>query len=540
MIRPILLGEIIEKNARLYRKKSGFIFASTSEGKTIESISFGEFNEASNRAGRLMKKCGVKEGDRVAILDYDTIPRVEVEFGAFKIGAIFVPLNWRLKPEEIAFILRDFEPKILIVRDAFIETIELIRKELKSVREFIHIGGEAENWTPYDELTKSVPGDPLPYPGISEDDLAMLIYTAGSTGRPKGVMISHRNLLSVCAEGHTSQGITYGDICFSVSPLFHSGGHAAFLENVYLGNTAVLLETFDPKFVLETIEREKVSVIITIPTQCKMLGDVPEFEKYDLSSLRILMYGASPMPMALLKKLFEVFPNDLEFRQGLSSTETSGWCGTQLHPKDHILQGRPEEIEKKKERLLSAGIPGNNVMIKIGDKDGNEVPIGESGELFLRGAHIMKGYWKNPQATKEAFVDGWFRQPDICKMDEDGYVYLLDRKHNMIISGGENIYPKEIEDVLLEHPEISQAAVIGIPHEKWGETVKAFIVLEEGASLSEKGVMDFCKKHLASFKKPTSVDFVNELPLTGPGKIDKQKLRAPYWGNREKKSADAL
>lgn len=536
MIKPFLLGELVNKNARLFKDKEAFIFADTTKGRVTARITFQEFNERCNRVANMLKGIGVAEGDRVAVLDHDTIPRAEIEFGAFIIGAVLVPINWRLAPDEMIWILQNSDPKVFIVGEKFRQQTETLSKALPSVSHFISIGSEIETYASYDHLTASATAGPPPYPNITEDTLAMIIYTAGSTGRPKGVMISHRNFLTICAGGHASMNLAYGDISFITSPTFHSGGHAGFLANFYLGNTMILLERFDPRFVLEVIEKERVTFFLMVPTMLQMISEVPGIEKYDLKSLRSVNYGSSSMSKTLLMKLFDIFHEDLQFSQTLAATESSGWCETQLLPQDHILDGTPEVMKKKEKRLLSAGIPAPNVMIKIADENGNEVPAGEPGELFIRGANIMKGYWRNPEATKEAFVDGWYRQPDICKMDEDGYIYLLERKNNMIISGAENIYPAEVEEVLLKHPAISQAAVIGVPHKKWGETVKAIVTLKKGAIATEEEIIAFSKERLAGYKKPTSVDIIEEMPLIGPGKIDKQSLRSPYWRNKERHS----
>lgn len=534
MIRDLLLGDLVPKNGIIYGGKNAFIFANTSERNTIKRISFREFNERTDRVAQMLLKVGVRKGDRVAIIDYDTIERVEVEFGVFKIGAILVPVNWRFIPEEFLYVLTDSEPIVLIVRNDFVERIESIRNDLGFVKKFIVIGPQIEKWISYERTTESAPNDQPPSPNITEGDLAMLIYTAGSTGRPKGVMLTHRNFLAVCAEGHVTAQLVFGDITLLSAPLFHSGGHAVFIQNFYLGNTGILLQRFDAEFVLEVIGLEKVTNIRGIVTMWQKIMEVSGLENYDLTSVRTIGYGGSPINEPLLKRMLEVFPKNVRFGTVLGATETAGYAITALSSRDYILEGATEELNKKEKRLLSVGVPCPNMLLKIGNEDGSEVPIGEEGELLLRGPNIMQGYWRNPKATEQVFIDGWFRLQDIGKMDENGYVFLLDRKHNMIISGGENIYPAEIERVLVKHPAILEAAVIGVPDERWGETVKAIVTLKKGATASESEIIGFCKERLASFKKPRSVDFVKAIPKTGPGKIDKKKLRDFYRRNMEK------
>jgi acyl-CoA synthetase (AMP-forming)/AMP-acid ligase II len=359
---------------------------------------------------------------------------------------------------------------------------------------------------------------------VLPDDLAWLFYTSGTTGQPKGAMLTHQNLLVMTLS-------FYADICslgpedaiLHAAPLSHGSGLYG-IPNIAKAAANIILhsKTFDPKIVFETIQRRKVTNIFMAPAMIKRLVTSPEISHYDLSSLRCIHYGGAPIYEEDLKeavaKLGKIFVQD--YGQGESPMTI-----TYLRKEEHLLSGTPLQMK----RLTSAGIARTDVEVKIVDSEDQELPVGELGEIVVRGMVVMKGYWKNQTATAETIRGGWLHTGDLGIMDEDGYLYLLDRKKDMIISGGENVYSREIEDVILKHPAVFEVAVIGVPDEKWGESIKAIVVLKQGQKVTEDDIINFCKDHLASYKKPKSVEFINAIPKSSLGKVLKKELRGKYW-----------
>jgi acyl-CoA synthetase (AMP-forming)/AMP-acid ligase II len=356
---------------------------------------------------------------------------------------------------------------------------------------------------------------------VEEDDPFCIMYTSGTTGLPKGAVSSHRNYMVNCLSVIHAQGLTEEDVNLVCPPLYHAGALFHSLSHMLLGCTQVVMKSFDARAVLATIQEEKTTSCLMIPTMLNFLLNDPEFEKFDTSSMIRIFYGGGPMPLAILNKAMNLM-NGVQFTQGYGLTETLE--ATFLLPSDHRLEGDTAQTE----RLGSAGRRTPLYEVKVVDGDGREAPLRTGGEIWVRGPSVIQGYWQDAEQTEKTLFDGWFKTGDIGMMDEGGYLYILDREKDMIISGGENIYTKEVEDILHSHPAILETAVIGVPDPQWGENVKAVVVLKDGMSLSEEEIIAYCQERLARYKRPKSVAFVSELPKNPSGKILKRDLRDRY------------
>jgi long-chain acyl-CoA synthetase len=511
------LRDMINDNARKYPGKTAFIF----EGKRH---TFKQVNERINSLANALADLGVEKGDRVGILAYNCSQYFEV-FGLAKFGIVCVPLNYRSVGRELTYLINNSEIRTLIVESEFVELVDSIRHELDGVKDFVCLDATVENMLSYEELISRFPPDE-PVNAVEPDDPCVLFYTSGTTGRPKGAIHTHKSMLAEAGLSH--RHLCSDDVALCVMPFFHVGGAAAHLIPVFAaGATIVIHRKFDETLVLEAVDKERVTYIFLVPTMIARLLDHPDLGQYDLSSLRLVAYTGAPMPVEALRKGIARLGSI--FMQELGQTETLNM--TMLGSEDHKLEGSPKELK----RLESAGKPMGQGEFRLVDEQDHDVPVGEVGEIVARSERIMQGYWRAPEETAQTIRDGWLHTGDVARMDEDGYVYLVDRKKDMIISGGENIYSREVEDVLYMHPAVREAAVVGVPDEKWGESVKAVIVLEEGATVSEQEIIDFCKANMASYKKPCSVEFWSDLPKTGSGKIKKVDIRELYWEGHEKR-----
>ncbi|MBI5443597.1 MAG: long-chain-fatty-acid--CoA ligase [Deltaproteobacteria bacterium] len=514
------LGRIIQRNAELFPDKIAYM-------SDTQRITFAHFNERVNRLYHALHRRGLRKGDRFAILAY-TRPEYMEGFGvAEKSGLIAVPINYRLKGDELAYQFNDSGAKVLLLQSPFFDVVDGIRDRI-GVEHYIGIGGCAAGMEPYEDvLAASSPAEPEDV-SVSEDDVVYIIYTSGTTGKPNGAMITHRGQRECSRSMAIEVGIRRVEKHLEGMMLFHIGPRSFLFPIFHRGCTNYLVERFDARRFLEIIEAEKITTTELVPTQIAMILDLPDHRKYDTSSLHTIFYAAQAMPVALLKRAIERFGR--VFVQGFGQTET-GPLITCLAREHHNPYG--DEVEVR--RLASCGQPAIDVDVRIVDDNGRDLPRGEVGEIVARHAWIMKGYWGKPEKTAETIRDGWVYTGDLGYLAEEGFLYIVDRKKDMIISGGENIYPREIEEVLYSHPAIREAAVIGVPNEQWGEEVKAVVALREGGHASEQELIDFCKERLASFKKPRSVDFLAELPKTGSGKIYKKALREPYWKDLRRK-----
>jgi long-chain acyl-CoA synthetase len=511
------LKEMINNNAQRYGDRTAFVFEGT-------SYTFGQVNRRINSLLNALSDLGLRKGDRVGILAYNCPQCFEV-FGLSKAGVVCVPLNYRSVGRELDYLINNSEISVLILQSDFLDVVNSIRPQLDGVRNLICLDRQVEGMRNYEQLIEAYPPDE-PSEDVGPDDPAALYYTSGTTGHPKGAIHTHRSLLAEIAVHQDS--FSTDDVVLCVMPFFHVGGSAAHLFPAFTyGASCVLHRTFDETAVLEAIERHKITYVGLVPAMIIRLLEHPDLVQYDVSSLRTIMYVGAPMPLDALRRGLERFGP--VFSQLFGQTETLNVAV--LRKEDHKLEGTTDEVR----RLKSAGKPLGQGEMRIVDSRGRDVALGEAGEILACSTRMMSGYWRMPEETARTITDGWLHTGDVGMMDEDGYVYLVDRSKDMIISGGENIYSREVEEALYTHPCILEAAVVGVPDEKWGESVKAVVVLKEGAEASEEEIIDFCKERLASYKKPRSVDFRDSFPKTGSGKIKKGEIREDYWKGQERR-----
>ena len=482
---------------------------------------FGQLHERTNRVAQALIRLGVGEGCRVALLDKNRPECFEVMFAASKCGAAYVPLNWRLAAPEIEDILKDAQPTILFIGDEFVDRIEGVASAVPELKAIIALDQSGK--TPYvtyaDWQGMAAAVDPqIP---TTAEDMAVLMYTSGTTGKPKGAMLSSRSLIGHMEWTAKVWGYDATSVQLVPMPLFHIGGTSMALQSIVLGARTILLAEVNPAQMLRLISEFRVTNMLLVPAIIQYLLDAPACATTDWSSVRSLIYGAAPISDTLLRKAMQVL--QCNFIQIYGMTEHSG-CVSLLSPEDH-------DPEHSSELLASCGKPLPWVEVAIVDP-ANLHPLaqGEVGEIWVRSQQLMAGYWRQPEVTATTLTtEGWLRTGDAGYLDPNGYLYIRDRVKDMIISGGENIYPAEIENVLMRHPSIADAAVIGVPHSKWGETPKAVVVKVRGKPADELQILTFCRTQLAGFKCPTSVDFVDALPRNPSGKILKRELREPYW-----------
>ena len=486
-----------------------------------------ELLERIYRVANVLLSLGLQKGDRVAVLLNNCHQSVECFYGLACAGLVLVPMNSRYSAREHLYMLNDSDARAILLGNEFQEAIASILPEAHTVSQAICVTGRArEGMLSYEELLAEVSPE-KPKVEIFEEDIVSLRYTAGTTGQPKAVIHDHRsNIVTVYNILMEGLRIEEGDAIALMGPVTHASG-SMILPHILRGAKVVILSSFDLQVLLETIQKERITTLYLVPTMIVMLLAYPDLKKYNLSSLKNIRYGASPISPEVLKRAIEVFGN--VFVQGYGLTEGMMPL-TLLLKEDHILDG----TEKKLKRLSSIGREVNVARVRIMDDKGDILPPGQVGEIVVQSDQVMKGYWKKPEATVETLRGGWLHTRDQGYMDEEGYIYLVDRKDDMIVSGGFNIYPKEVEDVLYGHPAVLEAAVFGVPDEKWGESVKAAVSLRQGMSATEEEIIEHCREHLASYKKPKSVDFMKDLPKSLYGKILRRKLKEPYWQGRDR------
>ena len=516
------IGSLFTKSARTFPDRLAICFGA-------QEWTYAQANDRINRLASGFRNIGLKKGDHVSILAFNCPQFIEAEFACLKAGLCANPVNFRLHPKEYGFIIDHSDAIAVIIGEDFRDPIHSIRDTMPKVKHCICLSNPHESMLDYEKLIASNSPN-FEDVEVDRDDLALMLYTSGTTGQPKGAMLTHGNLLAMTMNFYADMSpLGPEDTILHAAPLSHGSGLYAF-PNIGKAANNVILETrsFEPKVVCETIQKRKITNMFAAPAMIKILVDWPEIDNYDLSSLKCLNYGGAPMYVEDLKKAVRKLGQCLVQLYGQVECPMTI---TYLRKEDHVLEGMKDEIE----RLKSAGIPRTDIEVKVFNENDNEVPIDTTGEIVVRGEEVMKGYWKNPQATDETLKNGWLHTGDIGKIDEKGYLYLLDRSKDMLISGGENIYPREIEDVILCHPAVREVSVIGVPDDYWGEAIKAIISLKAGKETSEKEIIDFCKQSLASFKKPKSVEFIDELPKNSTGKILKRELREKYWQDQERR-----
>ena len=481
-------------------------------------LTYAELDERSNRLAHALLAAGAEAGSRIAYLDRTAPEVVELLFAAGKIGAVTVPLNWRLALPELGTILTDARPPVLIAGETYAAVAEELAAGLASAPELVVVGEGGEQ-RDYERLLAA---QNVTDPGRSGEagDVVLQMYTSGTTGVPKGVLTTNRNL-AACAETSPWWGFGSDSVSLTPLPMFHIGGIGWAFLGLWSGATTVLVRDFDAENVLDILERQRVTNAVLVPTMLQLLTAVPGAAERDYSALRCIAYGASPITTPVLRAALRTFRCPLYGIYGL--TETTGGI-TQLEPADHDPDGPREHL------LRSAGRPFPWVELRIVDPaTGADLAPREVGEVWLRAPNVMAGYFNRPAETAAALTpDGWLRTGDGGYVDEDGYLFLTDRVKDMIVSGGENIYPIEVEEVLSRHPDVEEATVIGVSDPRWGEAVKALVVRRPGSPCTADDLVAFAREHLAGYKLPRSVDFVDELPRTPTGKVLKRELRERY------------
>jgi acyl-CoA synthetase (AMP-forming)/AMP-acid ligase II len=489
--------------------------------------SFVEFNERVNRLANVFRDLGVQKGDRIGMLQVNCPQYVEAYFAAAKIGAIYVPLNFRATSEELGYMIGNAEAAVLLTGARYLDMVKEMRPQLPSVKNCICVDESKDETLYYEDLIESAGSDEATV-DIDDDDVTILMYTAGTTGRPKGVPLRHSGFVSYILGNVEPASPESEEKNLLTVPLYHVAGMQAVLAGIYGGRTLVIMRQFQVQEWLKTAQEEKVTRAMLVPTMLKWVIEDPDFADYDLSSLGVITYGAAPMPLNVIRKAIEQMPG-VRFINAFGQTETASTITT-LGPEDHLIEGTAADKEKKLKRLAaSIGRPLPDVEVKIVDENGTALQADQVGEIYARGPRIMTGYWGDEDKSARVITDdGWLRTGDKGWMDEDGYIYLAGRGDDMIIRGGENISPEEVENVLHAHPQIDEAAVIGVPHPDWGQEACAIVVLKKGADADADGIMAYCKTRLAGFKRPTSVIFTDSLPRNPMGKVLKKKLRETY------------
>ena len=513
-------NEFLEISSSIVPKRTAITFDDN-------QISFQELQVTANRLANVLVTLGIKTGDRVAMIDVNSPQVLITYFACAKLDAIFVPLNYRAKEDELHHMLRIAKPSIIFVGNRYASLIRKVSKYEGCSLTVIGIDiPDKEGWFSYECLMKHSCQEHTFTPTSQGKDTTILLFTSGTTGFPKAVMLSHDSFSSYMLSSVDPADPDIEENNLLCVPLYHIAGLQASLAGIYAGRTLVMMRQFEPLEWMKLVEKNRVQRSGIVPTMLKQILDHPRFCEFDLSSLKIISYGAAPMPTIVIKTAIKRFPSVL-FINAFGQTETASTI-TMLSPEDHILEGSEQEIEKKLIRLQSVGKPLPDIEVKILDVNGKEVSWGVTGEVACRGPRLMSGYWDDKEATQSAFQDGWLFTGDLGYKDQDGYIYLSGRSKDFIKRGGEMISPEEIERILKDHPEVDDAAVIGVPDEEWGERVRALIVLKPGKSISKNSLIGDVHGKLASFKTPESIIFVGCLPQNHLGKILKRELREKY------------
>lgn len=494
-----------------------------------ESITYGQANARANQMASAMHSASLGVGDRFAYLSKNSIDFVTMYFAASKVGAVPVPLNYRLAPREWLYIIDDAGAQVLLAQSEFTAGLDTVASEMEKVRlKVVLDGAETPGWRQFEEWIGDQPDQNLAL-DIKESDLLYQMYTSGTTGLPKGAMISQHAIDCNLTMLATLVPPVPGDWkVLVVAPMYHAAASVALMCGISRASTLVIHREFDPAGVVRCLAEENVAMAGLVPAMIQAcLVAVPDIKSQSFPGLKYLLYGASPIAEETLREAIDVFACD--FCQGFGMTETSA-LATGLSPADHVraLAGEPG-------LLLSAGRPVLGTEIKICDEDDNELPRGQVGEIAIRGPQLMEGYWHLDEATEKALKNGWMHTGDAAYMDQEGYIFIQDRIKDMIVCGGENVYPREVENALFEHSAIADAAVIGIPSEQWGEAIMAFLVLREGESVTADEMIEFCRERLAGFKIPRKIEVLEEIPRNTSGKVLKKDLREPYWQGQERR-----
>ncbi len=509
------MGDLIRRTAGRVPDKIAFIYDE-------QTITYREFNRRVNRLANAFLKMSLQKGDRVAVILHNSIEFYEVYLALAKIGGVIAPINSLYKERELKHALEYIKPRFLVFAAEFEPLLKKAGVEDIEIAAGICLGGSPSG--EYHDYESLLAGSSVAEPevNVTDDDIVSIYLTSGTTGKPKGAMRTHRHNFINAMTGAIELGVRPDDRVLLLFPFYHITFEDRFCH-LLMGNTVVIRREghFDPLDVLRLLSTHKVTICQFVPTMINSMLQEKRIEEYDLSAFRLLLYAAAPMPVELLKKALRRF--HCGFMQFYGQTET-GPITTVLRPEDHVLEGTERETAK----LASAGRPVLTFEARIIDVDGNDAKVGEVGELAVRSESMTIGYWDLPEETAKTIRDGWLYTGDYARVDDEGYIYIVDRKNDMIISGGKNIYPREIEEVLYEHEAVGEVTVVGVPDDHWGESVKAVVVLKNGSSATEEELIAFCKANLASYKKPRMIEFRNELPKSPTGKILKRMIRDEY------------
>lgn len=508
----MIAAELIKRGAKYFAHETAVIFKG-------EKLTFEEVHKNSNRLAHALFELGLEKGDRISFLLSNSIHSVEIDFAMLKSGLVRVPLNTRLSEEEQFHMITETDSKAILFTEEFVDRVARLRERLSNVALFCQIDGNVKyDWIIpiYEKMKTVTDGDPnVP---LSEEDYATLQYTSGTTGKLKAAIHTQGSWAAMATNILSTLTIEKSDIMMHAAPLTHASG-ILVLPHWIRGAANAILPNFHPQEFLQAVVNIKPTTLNLVPTMIVMLLSHPDVKKYSFDSVRSLIYGASPMPREALKRGLELWGP--KFKQYFGQTEVP-LILTLLPVEDHILA---LENPAYYERLLSCGRPTVTTEVKIVDEQGQELPEGEIGEIVVSSYQAMSGYWKEEELTAATVKGKWIYTRDMGYLDQEGYLFLVDRKSDMIISGGFNIYPREVEEILYQHPAVMEAAVIGVPDEKWVEAVKAFVVLKEGYHSTEEELIEHCKMHLASYKKPKYVEFIDSLPKSAVGKVVRRMLR---------------
>ena len=513
-------ADIIYRNAILYPENEAFVCGA-------QRISFRDFNQRVNRLVHALQELGIKKGEVIGILSWNCLEYTEVFGAAMKGGYILAHFHPRLKEQELVQLINNSKASLIFFGSNLVEIIDRIHNQLSHAKKLVAFVKAREQMISYIDLLESQ-STKEPESKVTEQDPLVIFYTSGTTGVPRGALYSHKQKMENTYMKALDIGLEFGDRHLVILPMFHIGGDSHIWPFFLKGGCNVIFPepSFNPKASLQIIARERITDVHIVPTQLVSLLNLPDIESYDLSKLKRIWYAASPMPVEILKQGLALFGPI--FIQGYGQTE-SGPHTTVLTQNTHRAIDKTHAEQKV---LASCGQPSVGVHLRIIDEAANDVGAGEIGEIIIKTSRFMTGYWQDSDSTREAIKDGWLYTGDLGFYDEKGFIYIADRKKDMIVTGGENVYPKEVEEVLYQHPAVMEAVVIGVPDEYWVERVQAVVVLKKGMQATPEEIIDFCKVHIANYKTPKGVDFVEALPKSPQGKLLKKEIRKRYWTDK--------